>query len=185
MEDNYCHLCDADPCYCGQNGQVTHVPRKTVERGAPRGLDRAVRQFVLDGHEAGVRASWAEWEERIREEFKDDDIRSIWNRVSNGLQRDGLLITHPIHGGHVMPPSHYPDVRRLSVPDAVAEVEALIDRGAWTKGESGLRLWQVVQRIGDVLYISIYDALHDMNGRQHRVTTVSPAGNPSQFWYVK
>lgn len=178
MEDGYCHLCDSDPCYCGQKGQVTHVARKSVDRGAPRGLDTAVRQFVLDSHVAGTRADWVEWEDRISEEFNDDDIRSIWNRVSNGLQRDGLLITHPIRGGYLMPPSHYPDVRRLSVPDAVIEVEALIERGGWSNGEAGLRLWQVVHRIGDVLYISIYDALHDMNSRQHRVTTVSPAGKP-------
>ncbi|WP_157550724.1 hypothetical protein [Nocardioides jensenii] len=145
-----------------------------------------MREFVLSSHEAGVRENWTGWLNRIVEHFGEEDApRPVWNRVSNDLQREWLLISHPAHDGPMMPPASYPEVRRLSLPDAIAEVERLIDSGGWAVGEKGLRLWQVVERIGDVLYISIYEALHDMNGRNHRVTTVSPGGNPSQFWYVR
>lgn len=186
MSETYCHLCDADPCYCGQHGQVAYVQHKTFERGAPKGMDAAVREFVLSSHEAGVRENWTGWLNRIVEQFGEEDApRPVWNRVSNDLQREWLLISHPAHDGPMMPPASYPDVRRLSLPDAIAEVERLIDSGGWAAGEKGLRLWQVVERIGDVLYISIYEALHDMNGRNRRVTTMSPGGNPSQFWYVR
>lgn len=84
-----------------------------------------------------------------------------------------------------MAPSSYPEVRRLSLDEAIAEVERLLDSGGWVRGEKGLRLWQVVERIPNVAYISIYDALHEMNRRGHRVTTTSPGGNNSQFWYVE
>lgn len=186
MSETFCHLCDADPCYCGQHGQVTSIPRKTVERGSPKGLDAAIREFVLSTHDTGVRENWGGWQHRILEKFGEDDgTRQVWNRVCNDIQRSGLLVSHPAHDGPMLHPSQYPDVRRLQLPDAVTEVERLIDSGHWVEGEKGLRLWQVVQRIGDVVYISIYDALHDMNARGYRVTTKSPAGNPSQFWYVK
>jgi hypothetical protein len=183
---NYCHLCDADPCYCGQRGQVTPVPHKTVDRSGPKGLDGAVREFVLSSHESGVRESWGGWLGRIQDEFGQDDApRAVWNRVSNNLQREWLLIGDPNRDGPMMAPSFYPNVRRLFPKDAIAEVERLIDSGGWQAGEKGLRLWQVAQRMRDVVYISVYDALHDMNGRAYRVTTQSPNGKNSQFWYVK
>ena len=187
MSDTYCHLCDADPCYCGQHGRVTAVEKKaTVERGGPKGLDDAVREFVLSSHDAGVREDWEGWLRRIQEQFGVADApRQVWNRVSNNLQREWILITHPNVAGPLMPPSSFPEVRRLSLEDAIAEVEHLIDRGGWTATDKGLRLWQVVQRIPNVVYISIYDALHEMNRRDHRVTTKSPSGNNSQFWYVR
>ncbi len=187
MSDTYCHLCDADPCYCGQHGRVTYVESKApVQRNAPKGLDAAVREFVLSSHDAGVRENWTGWLHRIQRQFGDEDAtRSVWNRVSNNLQREWLLISHPNVDGPMGPPSSFPDVRRLSLELATAEVEQLIDRGGWAAGEKGLRLWQVVERIPNVVYISIYDALHDMNRRAHRVTTKSPSGNNTQFWYVK
>ncbi|RYC14770.1 hypothetical protein [Nocardioides zhouii] len=187
MSDTYCHLCDADPCYCGQHGQVAHVEIKLPsKRGGPNGLDAAVREFVLSSHEAGVREPWEGWLRRIQAEFGEDDApRQVWNRVSNDLQREWLLISHPNVEGPLMAPSSYPEVKRLSLDEAIAEVERLLDSGGWVRGENGLRLWQVVERIPNVVYISIYDALHEMNRRGHRVTTTSPGGNNSQFWYVE
>lgn len=186
MTDSYCHLCDTDPCYCGQHGKVTYLEPKTrAERGGPKGLDAAVRQFVLAAHEAGQRETWSGWLVRIQQQFGEDDApRQVWNRVSNDLQREWLLISHPNLDGPMEAPSAYPEVKRLPLEDAVAEVERLLDSGGWVVGDKGLRLWQVVGRIQNVAYISIYDALHDMNRRGHRVTTTSPAGNNTQFWYV-
>lgn len=43
----------------------------------------------------------------------------------------------------------------------------------------------VSRRIANVAYISICDALHDLNGRDRLVTTTAPSGKSSQFWYVK
>lgn len=41
------------------HGRVTHVESKApVQRGYPKGLDAAVREFVLSSHEAGVRKNW-------------------------------------------------------------------------------------------------------------------------------
>ncbi len=187
MSDTRCHLCDAEPCYCGQHGQVTFVEKKTpVERGGPKGLDAAVREFVLSSHEAGVREDWQGWLRRIQEQFGENDApRQVWNRVSNNLQREWLLISHPNVEGPMMAPSSFPEVRRLPLEQAIAEVEQLIDSGGWVAGEKGLRLWQVVSRIPNVVYIATYDALHEMNRRNHRVTTKSPLGNNTQFWYVK
>lgn len=187
MNDTYCHLCDADPCYCGQHGKVAFVEAKPPrERGGPRGLDAAISEFVLSSHEAGTRENWTGWLHRIQKEFGDDDApRAVWNRVSNVLQREWRFISHPNSDQPMGPPSSFPDVRRLSLEDAIAEVERLIDRGGWAAGAKGLRLWQIVERIPNVVYISIYDALHDMNKRGHRVTTTSPNGHSSQFWYVK
>lgn len=187
MTDTYCHLCDADPCYCGQHGHVTYVEQKVpVERRGPRGLDAAVREFVLSSHDAGVRDNWTGWLLRIQKQFGNEDApRSVWNRVSNDLQREWLLISHPNDDRPMGPPTSFPEVRRLSLDEAVAEVERLIDSGGWVAGTKGLRLWQIVERIPNVVYISIYDALHDMNRRGHRVTTKSPAsGSNTQFWYV-
>lgn len=109
----------------------------------------------------------------------------MWNRVSNNLQRDWLLISHPNLDGPMGSPSSFPEVRRLPLAQATAKVEQLIDTSGWVAGQKDLRLWQVVERIPNVLYISIYDTLHDMNRRDHRVTTKSPRGSNSQFWYVK
>lgn len=187
MDDSYCHLCDADPCHCGQHGRVTFVEKKVAaERGGPRGVDAAVREFVLSSHEAGERETWGGWLDRIQERFGRDTVpREVWNRVRNDLQREWRLISHPNVEGPMDAPSSFPDVRRLSPAEATAEVERLIDRGGWVAGEKGLRLWQVVARIPDVVYISIYDALHEMNARSYRVTTKSPGGSATQFWYVR
>jgi hypothetical protein len=187
MSDTYCHLCDADPCYCGQHGQVTHVETKLPStRGGPKGIDAAVRQFVLSSHNAGVREDWEGWLRRIQTHLGEDDApRQVWHRVSNSLQREWLLISHPNAGGPLMEPRAYPEVRRLSLDEAIAEVEQLLDSGGWVRGEKGLWLWQVVERIPNVVYISIYDALHEMNRRGYRVTTKSPTGNNTQFWYVE
>ena len=82
-------------------------------------------------------------------------------------------------------PSHYPQVKFLSLPEAIAAVEQLIASGGWGAGEKGLRLWQVARRFENVAYISIYDALHDMNRREYLVTTKAPSGNHTMFWYVR
>lgn len=186
---DYCHLCDFDPCACGQHGKVEIISRKTVDRAGPRGLDGAVRDLVLTSHDAGTRENWSGWLDLIVEKFGPDRsaVRDVWNRVSNGLKRDWLLIDDPDldRDGPLMPPAHYPQVRRLTTQEAVAEVEQLIAAGGWKVGEPGLRLWQVWRRIPNVVYTSIYDALHEMNGRSFLVTTTAPSGKSSQFWYVK
>ena len=73
----------------------------------------------------------------------------------------------------------------LPLPAAIDEVQQLIASGGWRVGEPGQRLWQVWRRIPNVAYISIFDALHDLNGRDSLVTTTAPSGRSSQFWYVK
>ncbi len=185
---DYCHLCDADPCYCGQHGQVTPAPqKKTSTHGGPLGMDDKIRDYVLTNQEAGVRGNWNEWLDRLVDEFGPDRdaVRNTWSRVNNQLQRDWLLIDDPNGDGPKMPPSFYPQVRRLDLPEAIAEIEHLIESGGWRVGEPGLRLWQVWRRIPDTVYISIYDALHDMNNRDYLVTTTAPSGKSSQFWYVR
>ncbi|WP_300641841.1 hypothetical protein [Nocardioides sp.] len=185
---DYCHLCDADPCYCGQRGKVTNAPAVAkVARGGPRGLDDAMREFVLRRYEEGVLENYAGWLALLEERFGSDKgaVRNAWNRVSNQLQRDWLLID--VHEGDeiLRSPSHYPDMRHLSVDDCIQEIEQLIERGGWSVGEKGLRLHEVWRRIPNVVYISVYDALHAMKDRGHLVTTVAPSGKPSQFWYVR
>ncbi len=185
---SYCHLCDADPCYCGQRGTVSPTQTKTVNsRSGPRGMDEAMRDFVLTSHEEGVHEDWGGWLNRLVERFDGDysTVRNAWNRVSNNLQRERVLVEHPDEGRPMMPPSAYPEVRVLTTAEAIREVEQLIEQGGWRVGEKGLRLWQVWKRIPNVVYISIYDALHTMNGRGCLVTTRSPNDKPSQFWYVK
>lgn len=185
---DYCHLCDTDPCMCGQHGNVTPIPAKKVaSHGGPHGIDEEVRKFVLNSHDDGVRENWDGWLDLLTERFGPDRdaVRNAWSRVNNGLQRDWLLIDDPDGDGPKMPPSHYPQVRRLSKSAAIAEVEQLIVSGGWTVDEPGLRLWQVWRRIPNTVYICIYDALHDMNGRDYLVTTTAPSGKSSQFWYVK
>lgn len=188
MTATYCHLCDADPCYCGQHGNITYVEQKApIERGGRKGLDAAIREFVMSTHETGVRENWAGWLTRIQAQFGEEDApRSAWSRVSNNLQREWVLISHPNDDRPMGPPSAFPEVRRVSLEEAELEVERLIDIGGWVAGDKGLRLWQVVERIPNVVYISIYDALHDMNRRGYRVTTKSPTSERNtQFWYVK
>ncbi len=73
----------------------------------------------------------------------------------------------------------------LALPEAIAAVEQLIASGGWVAGEKGLRLWQVARRLESVAYIGIYDALHDVNGREYLVTTKAPSGNHTMFWYVR
>ena len=112
MPDTYCHLCDADPCYCGRHGQVETVPKSTFARSGPRGMDEAVREFVLTSYEAGVLEDWQGWLDLIRDRFGHDDgdaVRHAWNRVHNGLQRERLLVEDPEHpDGPMRSPSHYP-----------------------------------------------------------------------------
>lgn len=185
---DYCHLCDADPCYCGQHGKVASAPAPSgAARSGPRGIDPAMREFVLEKYEAGVLENWVGWLRLLEQQFGPDKgaVRNAWNRVSNQLQRDWLLIDVPEGDETLRSPSHYPDVRHLSVVDCIREIEALIERGGWTVGEKGLRLHEVWRRIPDVVYISVYDALHTMKDRGHLVTTVAPSGKPSQFWYVR
>lgn len=189
MTDTYCHLCDADPCYCGQHGKVEPTPKKsTFARSGPRGIDEAVREFVLTSYEAGVLEDWRGWLGLIRDRFGHDDrdaVRHAWNRVHNELQRERLLVEDPsTPEGPMRSPSHYPQVTFLSLPEAIAAVEQLIASGGWVSGEKGLRLWQVARRFENVAYISIYDALHDMNRREYLVTTKAPSGNHTMFWYV-
>lgn len=186
---DYCHLCDADPCYCGQHGKVAAAPtRARSTRSVPRGFDPEMREFVLEQYEAGVRMDFAGWLRLLQARFGPDDgvtVRNAWNRVSNQFQRDWLLIDVPEGDEILQHPSCYPQVRRLSTAETVIEIEQLIARGGWTAGEKGLRLHEVWRRIPDVVYISVYDALHDMNGRNYLVTTTAPSGKPSQFWYVR
>ena len=152
-------------------------------------MDEAVREFVLTSYEAGVLENWSGWLGLIRNRFGHDDsdaVRHAWNRVHNGLQRERLLVEDPRSpDGPMRSPSHYPQVKFLSLPEAIAAVEQLIASGGWGAGEKGLRLWQVARRFENVAYISIYDALHDMNGREYLVTTKAPSGNHTMFWYVR
>lgn len=187
--NDYCHLCDFDPCICGQHGNVDPVPHKKIDRSGPREIDEAMRDFVLTSHEAGERHNWRGWLELLDERFTFDrsSVREVWNRVSNGLQRDWLLIGDPDEDrdGPLMPPSAYPQVRRLTLGEATAEIEQLIAGGDWTADDTGQRLWQIWRRVPNALYLSIYEALHDMKNRGYLVTTTSPRGKASQFWYVK
>ena len=185
---DYCHLCDADPCYCGQHGKVASVPAQSATtRSGPSGIDPAMREFVLQKYDGGVLANWGGWLRLLEERFGPDNraVRNAWSRVSNQLQRDWLLIDAPEGDETLRSPSHYPNMRHLSVAECIAEIEQLIASYSWTVGEKGLRLHEVWRRIPDVVYISVYDALHDMNGRGHLVTTTAPSGKPSQFWYVR
>ena len=190
MSETYCHLCDADPCYCGQHGKVEATPNKaTSTRSGPRGLDDAVREFVLTSYEAGVLESWRGWLDLIKDRFGHNDhdaVRHAWNRVNNELQRKWLLIDDPASpDGPMRSPAHYPQVNYLSLPEAIAAVEQLIASGGWVAGEKGLRLWQVARRIENVAYVNVYDALHDMNRREYLVTTKAPSGSHTMFWYVR
>ena len=185
---DYCHLCDADPCYCGQHGKVASAPAQSAAtRSGPVGIDSAMREFVLQKYEEGVLANWVGWLRLLEERFGPDNgaVRNAWNRVSNQLQRDWLLIDVPEGDETLRSPSHYPNMRHLSVAECIGEIEQLIESGGWTVGEKGLRLHEVWRRIPNVVYISVYDALHDMNGRGHLVTTTARSGKPSQFWYVR
>ena len=184
MSDDYCHLCDADPCWCGGNIQPAKTGSGTVRNR--RDLEDAViREYVLSAHHELGPAQWSGWLERINARFGDAvDHRPAWNRVSNQLHRDMVLISDP-SGGPMMPPSHYPRIRRYSLEEAVTAIETLIAKGGWTADEPGLRLWMVWERIGDAIYIDIYDAMHEMNRRGHLITTTAPSGKQSQFWYVK
>ncbi|PUA78942.1 hypothetical protein [Nocardioides currus] len=190
MSDSYCDLCDADPCYCGQHGKLTPIARTAATtRSAPRGLDEPIREFVLTSYEEGVLDNWGGWLARIMERFEIANrsvARNAWNRVSNQFQRDWVLIDDP--GGEAGPlrsPRHYPNARRLPLPDAIAAVEELIVSGRWSVGDKGLRLWQVRRLIENSVYINIWDALHDMNSRDYLVTTTSPSGSKTMFWYVR
>ena len=146
-----------------------------------------MREFVLEQYEQGVLTNWTGWLRVLEERFGPDNgsTRSAWNRVSNQLQRDWLLIDVPEEDKPLKHPSHYPHMRHLSVAETIVEIEHLIARGGWTADEAGLRLHQVWRRIPNVVYISVYDALHEMKHRTHLVTTTAPSGKPSQFWYVR
>lgn len=150
-------------------------------------MDPAMREFVLEQYDEGVLLNWGGWLRLLEERFGQDDgaVRSAWNRVSNQLQRDWLLIDVAEGDEALQHPSHYPHMRHLSVAEVITEIEHLVARGGWTVGEKGLRLHEIWRRIPNVVYISVYDALHDMNGRNHLVTTTAPSGKPSQFWYVR
>jgi hypothetical protein len=146
-------------------------------------MDDAIREFVLKAYGDGVRANWRGWMERIVERFGDsteyDLLRGTWNRVSNDLQRRWLLIEDPNGDGPMLSPDHYPHARRLSLNEAIAEIERLIKTGKWTTDEEGLPLWKVWKRVGDAVYIDIFDALHALNKRGELVET------RSVYWYVK
>jgi hypothetical protein len=79
----------------------------------------------------------------------------------------------------MLSPDHYPNARRLSLNEAIAEIEHLIKTGKWTTAEKGLPLWKVWKRVGDAVYIDIFDALHALNKRGDLVET------RSVYWYVK
>lgn len=183
---DYCHLCDSEPCYCGRHGRVDALgSQAAASRGGPRGLDPAIRKFVLEQYDGGVLRNWDGWLDMLAEHFKDDKktLRGAWERVSNEFQRSWILIDVP--GGELRSPSHYPHMRHLSVAETVGEIEALIANGGWTTTDKGLRAYQVQERLDDVVFVSVYDALHDMSGRNHLVTTVAPSGKNSMFWYVR
>lgn len=150
-------------------------------------MDPAMREFVLEQYEQGVLLNWTGWLQKLEERFGPDRVavRNAWNRVSNQFQRDWLLIDVPEAEEFLRHPSHYPDMRHLSVAETIVEVEQLVASGGWTADEPGLRLHQVWRRIPNVVYISVYDALHEMKHRNHLVTTTAPSGKPSQFWYVR
>lgn len=150
-------------------------------------MDPAIREFVLQQYDEGVVLDYAGWLRLLEKRFGPDNgaVRNAWNRVTNQLQRDWLLIDVPEGDEALRHPSHYPHVRHLSVAEATAEIEELVATGGWSVGEKGLRLHEVWRRIPNVVYISVYDALHEMNGRNHLVTTIAPSGKPSQFWYVR
>jgi hypothetical protein len=69
----------------------------------------------------------------------------------NELQRKRLLVQDlRSPDGPMRSPSHDPQVRFLSLPEAIAAVEQLIASGGWRAGEKGLRLWQVARRFENV-----------------------------------
>jgi hypothetical protein len=152
-------------------------------------MDEAMREFVLMSYEAGVLEDWQGWLGLIRDRLGHDDrdaVRHAWNRVHNQLQRERLLVEDPDNPhGPMRSPSHYPQVEFLPLPEAIKAIEQLIARSGWVADEKGLRLWQVARRAENVAYISIYDALHEMNRREYLVTTKAPSGNHTMFWYVR
>ena len=183
---DYCHLCDSEPCYCGRHGKVEALGSQAASsRGGPRGQDPAIRQFVLDRYDRGVLRNWDGWLDLLADHFKDDKkaLRGAWERVSNELQRSWILIDVP--GGELRTPSQYPHMRHLSIPETVCEIEVVIANGGWTTADKGLRAHQVQERLDDVVFVSVYDALHQMNDRDHLITTVAPSGKNSMFWYVR
>src|SRR5829696_8915052 len=123
-------------------------PRRSQQFARPglRGMDEAVREFVLTSYEAGVPDDWEGWLGLIRNRFGHDDrdaVRHAWNRVHNELQRERLLVEDPKNPcGPMRSPSQYPQVRFLSLPEAIKAVEQLIASGGWVADEKGLRLWQ-------------------------------------------
>ncbi|WP_299569024.1 hypothetical protein [uncultured Williamsia sp.] len=186
--NDYCHLCDSDPCFCGRHGTVDAQGSQAASgRGGPRGIDASVRQFVLDQYDDGVLRNWDGWLDLLADRFGPDraGVRGVWERVSNQLQRDWLLIDVPDGDAYLRSPSHYPHMRHLSVTETAAEIQALIASGGWTVEEKGLRVPEIQKRIPGVVYISVRDALHHLNERNRLVTTVAPSGKPSQFWYVR
>lgn len=94
---DYCHLCDFDPCTCGQHGRVEPILRRTADHGGPREIDQAIREFVLLSVESGVRETWEGWLNRIADRFGPDReaVRGAWNRTHNALQQDWMLIGDP------------------------------------------------------------------------------------------
>lgn len=177
----YCHLCDADPCFCGRNGVPEHIP-PAATRGPAAEADDAIRSFVLSSHEAGARHHWLQWMELIEKKFPALGHKlawATWSQVSNDLQREMVLIEDPNGDGPMETPDQYPNARRLSLEEATAEIERLIRDGLWTTADKGLKLWQVWKRVGDAISVDIQDALHDLNRRGYLVTT------KSVYWYVR
>ena len=95
---DYCHLCDADPCYCGQHGKVASAPASSgAARSGPRGIDPAMREFVLQRYEAGVLENWVGWLRLLEQQFGPDKgaVRNAWNGSATNCSATGCSSTYP------------------------------------------------------------------------------------------
>jgi hypothetical protein len=103
----------------------------------------------------------------------------------NELQRKRLLVQDlRSPDGPMRSPSHDPQVRFLSLPEAIAAVEQLIASGGWRAGEKGLRLWQVARRFENVPTGRTLSMLTGMIGsvvRSPRLTGPSPRHGAGGF----
>ena len=180
-----CPLDDTLPAaWCGHcKGLLEEQPRSRRESTRLPVSDDEIRAFALKLYADGARLPWEGYLDALAGRWSNvmtgPQLRSVWNRVSVQLGREGLLLNDPaLHDGIMRPGSELPQVRWLSVEDTVREIERLIDDGRWVRDERGLKDWAVAQRIRTVQYPCVHDALHAMNRRGHRVHT------RSIFWYV-
>ena len=180
-----CPLDDTLPAaWCSHcKGLLEEPPRTRGDSARLPVDDDEIRTFSLNLYADGARIPWEVYLDALVGRWGDAMTRaqlmSKWNRVSNQLGREGLLVNDPALPDGIMRPSdELPHVRWLSVEDTIAEIVKLIENGGWVSGEKGLKDWGVAQRLRTVQYPCVHDALHAMNKRGYRVHT------RSIFWYV-